>query len=203
MASPALSRILLALVLVALVVSGLAPKDSFTWFLEIVPVLLAVPILVATRKRFPLTRTASVLLTLHALILMVGGHWTYAEVPFGFWLRDTIHLTRNPYDRIGHFAQGFVPAILAREILYRRSPLRGYTRWTFFLVTCVCLAFSAAYELFEWSMAEATGTAADAFLGSQGDKWDTQWDMFTALIGAVTAQLTIARWHDRELERMT
>src|SRR5690242_10089421 len=166
---------MLALVLVGLVASGIHPADSFTWLLEVVPVLVAIPLLVALRNRFPLTRVATLLVAIHAGILMVGGHWTYAQVPFGFWLKDILHLSRNPYDRIGHFAQGFVPAILAREVLIRKSPLRGWPKWTFALVLCVCLAISAAYELFEWAVAEATGTAADAFLGTQGDPWDTQW----------------------------
>ena len=129
---------------------------------------------------------------------MVGGHYTSAEVPLGYWMKSAFGLARNDYDRIGHFAQGFVPAILAREILIRRSPLRP-GRWLFFLVTCVCLALSATYELVEWRTAVATGDAATAFLGTQGDPWDTQWDMFTALVGALTAQLTLARAHDRAL----
>ena len=193
--------ILLALVGAALALSAIGPRDSFTWLLEVAPVLIGVPILVATRSRFPLTPLLYRLLALHALILIVGGHYTYAEVPAGFWVRDALGLGRNHYDRLGHFAQGFVPAILAREILLRRSPLRP-GRWLFFLVVCVCLAFSAFYELIEWWTAVGTGEAATAFLGTQGDIWDTQWDMFLALIGALIALIALGRVHDRQLARL-
>ena len=196
------SRVMLVLVLLGLVASGIYPADSFTWLLEVVPVLIAIPLLVALRNRFPLSRLATLLIAVHAGILMVGGHWTYAQVPFGFWLKELMHLSRNPYDRIGHFAQGFIPAIVVREVLIRQSPLRGHRRWIFALTTAVCLAISAAYELFEWSVAEATGTASDAFLGTQGDPWDTQWDMFTCLCGALVAQLSLSRLHDLELEEV-
>ena len=138
------------------------------------------------------------LLAVHALILMVGGHYTYARVPLGFWVQDLFGLARNDYDRLGHFVQGFVPAILIREILLRTSPLRP-GRWLFVIVTAMCLAFSACYEFFEWWSALAGGHAADAFLGTQGDVWDTQWDMFSALLGAISAQLLLARLHDRSL----
>lgn len=194
--------ILLAVVLAALVVSGVAPAERHTWVLEVFPVILGVPILVATRRRFPLSRLLMVLLALHALILILGGHYTYAKVPAGFWAQDAFGFARNHYDRVGHFAQGFVPAILAREILLRLSPLRR-GRWLFFLVTCVCLAFSAFYELIEWWTALLGGDSAEAFLGTQGDVWDTQWDMFLALVGALTAQLTLARAHDRSLSEVT
>ena len=193
--------LLLAAVALVLVWSGVGPTDRVTWLLEVAPVLLAAPILVATRKRFPLSDLALRLLALHALVLMVGGHWTYARVPLGFWAQDLFDLSRNPYDRLGHFAQGFVPAIVAREILLRTSPLRR-GRWLFFLVTCVCLAISAAYELVEWWVAVLAGQAADAFLGTQGDPWDTQWDMFLALCGAIAAQLLLGREHDRSLARL-
>jgi putative membrane protein len=192
---------LLSIVTAALIVSAIRPHDYFTWFLEVAPILIAVPVLVATHRRFPLTPLAYRLILVHALILMVGGHYTYAEVPLGFWVEGALGLARNHYDRLGHFAQGFVPAILAREILLRRSPLRR-GKWLFFLVTCVCLAISACYEFVEWWTAVTTGDSATAFLGTQGDPWDTQWDMFTALVGAVTAQLTVARVHDRQLERL-
>jgi putative membrane protein len=189
---------LLGVGLVLLAWSGVRPHDRFTWLLEVAPILIGAPVLVATRKRFPLTPLAYRLVFLHALVLMLGGHYTYAEVPLGFWVRDAFGLARNHYDRLGHFAQGFVPAILAREILLRRTPLaRG--GWLFFLVSCVCLAVSAVYELVEWWTAVATGEAATAFLGTQGDPWDTQWDMFLALVGALTAQLLLGREHDREL----
>jgi putative membrane protein len=190
--------VLLVAGLVALAWSAVRPHDYFTWFMEVAPILIGVPILVATYRRFPLTPLLYRLIFLHALILMVGGHYTYAEVPLGFWMQRAFGFARNHYDRIGHFAQGFVPALLAREILVRRGVVtrRG---WLLFLVTCVCLAFSAFYELIEWWTAEATGAAATAFLGTQGDPWDTQWDMFFALAGALTAQILLGRAHDRQL----
>jgi putative membrane protein len=198
------SRYQLALLISAgavLVWSGIAPRDRFTWFLEVAPVLIGAPILVALRKRFRLTRLVYTLLWIHAIILMVGGKYTYAEVPFGFWLQDALGFSRNHYDRIGHFAQGFVPAMLAREVLIRRSPLGG-SRWLPVLVVCFCLAFSALYELIEFWTALATGEAAEAFLGTQGDMWDTQWDMQMALIGAVAALTTLSGLHDRQLARL-
>lgn len=180
-----------------LVVSGIAPDDRTTWLLEVAPIFLAVPILIATRKRFPLTPLVYRLIFIHALILMLGGHYTYAKVPLGFWVQDLLDLSRNHYDRIGHFAQGFVPAIVAREVLLRTSPLRS-GKWLFFLVTCVCLAVSACYEFVEWWAALLGGHAADAFLGTQGDPWDTQWDMFLAFLGAMAAQLLLGGRHDRQ-----
>lgn len=189
---------LLAVVVAVLVWSGMAPKDRFTWLMEVFPVLIAVPLLLATHSRFPLTPLAYTLIAIHCCILMVGGKYTYAEVPFGFWMERAFGFARNHYDRIGHFAQGFVPAILAREILVRTSPLKG-SRWLPFLVLCFCMAFSAFYEFIEWWTALATGAAADAFLGTQGDPWDTQWDMFMATIGAITALATLSRAHDRQL----
>jgi putative membrane protein len=191
---------LLAIVLGVLVWSGIRPHDRFTWFLEVAPVLLGLPILVATRRRFPLTPLAYLLLALHAIILMVGGKYTYAEVPLGFWLEDAFGFARNHYDRIGHFAQGFVPAVVAREVLVRRSPLRG-SRWLPYVAIAFCLAFSAFYELLEFWTALGTGEAAEAFLGTQGDVWDTQWDMMMALIGAVAALIMLSRVHDRQLGR--
>jgi putative membrane protein len=192
--------VLLVLTAAALVVSGISPHDRITWWLEVFPIFLGVPLLIATRRRFPLTPLLYILLFVHALILMLGGHYTYARVPLGFWVQDLFDLGRNHYDRLGHFAQGFVPAILAREILLRRTPLRP-GGWLFFLVCSVCLAFSACYEFFEWWSAVIGGSAADDFLGTQGDVWDTQWDMFLALLGAVTAQLLLSRLHDRQLAR--
>jgi putative membrane protein len=192
---------LLILAGMVLVWSGVQPHDRFTWVLEVAPVLIGAPILVALRHRFRLTRLVYTLLCIHALILMVGGKYTYAEVPFGFWLQDAFGFSRNHYDRIGHFAQGFIPAMLAREVLIRRSPLRA-SRWLPFLVVCFCLAFSALYELIEFWTALATGEAAEAFLGTQGDVWDTQWDMQMALIGAVAALATLSRLHDRQLARL-
>jgi putative membrane protein len=189
---------LLGLVLAVLVWSGIAPHDRFTWLLEVAPVLIGLPIVLATHRRFPLTPLLAVLLALHAIILMVGGKYTYALVPAGFWVQEWLGLARNHYDRLGHFAQGFVPAILAREILWRTSPLRG-SRWLGFVVVSICLGFSAFYELIEWWTAAASGEAAEAFLGTQGDPWDTQWDMFLALIGALTSLLLLSRLHDRQL----
>jgi putative membrane protein len=188
-------------VLLALVVSGWSPRDRFTWFLEVAPVLIAAPILVATWPRFRWTSLGLGAMAGHATILIVGGHYTYAEVPLGFWMQDAFGFARNHYDRIGHFAQGFVPALVAREILLRTSPLRR-GGWLVFVVTCVCLAISALYELVEWWAALATGEAATAFLGTQGDPWDTQWDMFLALVGALVAQLALSRVHDRQIARL-
>jgi putative membrane protein len=190
--------ILLGVVLVVLVWSGLDPHDRFTWFLEVAPVLIGLPIVLVTYGRLLLTPLLCLLLAIHAIILMVGGRYTYAEVPVGFWVQDLMGFERNHYDRLGHFAQGFVPAILAREILWRRSPLRG-SRWLGFVVVSICLAFSAFYELIEWWTAAASGAASDAFLGTQGDPWDTQWDMFLALIGASTSLLLLRRLHDSQL----
>ena len=193
--------VMLAIVAAALVWSAIGPYDRLTWLLEVVPVLIGVPLLLATGRRFPLTTLLYVLLGVHALILILGSHYTYARVPLGFWMADWFDWTRNHYDRIGHLAQGFIPAILAREILLRTSALRR-GGWLFFLVTCVCLAFSAFYELLEWWTALIAGAASDEFLGTQGDVWDTQWDMFLALCGALTAQLTLARWHDQQLKKL-
>ena len=184
-----------------LVVSGWRPADRFTWVLEVFPVLIGVPILVATFRRFPLTPLAYVLVALHAAILITGGHYTYAKVPLFDWLRGPFHFRRNHFDRLGHFAQGFVPAVLAREILIRKTPLRS-RGWLAFLGLAVCLAISASYELLEWGVAEATGSAADAFLGTQGDPWDTQWDMFFAGIGAAASLLLLSRLHERQLRRL-
>ncbi len=192
---------LLAVGAVALVVSGVAPHDRLTWVLEVAPILIAAPILVATARRFPLTPLTYRLVFVHALILMLGGHYTYAEVPLGDWVADALGLLRNPYDRVGHFAQGFVPAVVVREILIRRSPLRP-GKWLAFLVVCVCLAISAAYELVEWWSALIGGENADAFLGTQGDQWDTQWDMFMALVGAAAALALLGRYHDRQIARL-
>ncbi len=193
--------ILLGTVVVVLLLSGIQPNDRFTWFLEIGPILLGLPLVLLTATAFPLTPLLYRLLTLHAAILALGGHYTYAEVPLGFWLQDVFGFARNHYDRIGHFAQGFIPAILTREILLRRSPLVP-GKWTIFLVTAVCLAFSALYELFEWGTAVLTGEAAEAFLGTQGDVWDTQWDMFLALLGALTAQLLFRNMHQQQLSAL-
>ena len=195
------NRILLSLLLLALAVlawSGIGPKDRLTWFMEVAPVLIALPLLLLTFRRFPLTPLLYLLIFIHAVILMIGGHYTYAEVPAGFWVQDLFDLQRNHYDRLGHFAQGFIPAILAREILIRNTCLVP-GKMLFFLVISVCLAFSAFYELIEWWAALLYGSSADAFLSTQGDVWDTQWDMFLAMLGAITAQLVLRGVHDRQL----
>ncbi len=191
--------ILLGVAVLGLVWSGVGPHDQPTWALEVFPVVIALPLLWFTRQRFPLTPMLYVLITVHAAILMLGGHYTYALVPLGDWARELLDLSRNPYDRVGHFAQGFVPAMIAREVLLRRTPLRR-GGWLFFIVVCIGLAISACYEFLEWWTAAIIGGEADAFLGTQGDVWDTQWDMFLAGCGAVTAQILLARWHDRQLQ---
>ena len=181
--------------------SAVRPHDYFTWILEVFPAIIGFVILVATYRRFPLTPLAYTLLMIHAAILMLGGHYTYAEVPLGYWMRDLLHTARNDYDRIGHFAQGFVPAIVAREILIRRKVVRG-RGWTYFIVVSMCLAISAAYELLEWRVSVASGSAGDAFLGTQGDIWDTQEDMATALVAAMAAPLVLGWLHDRQIARL-
>jgi putative membrane protein len=193
--------LLVALALMALAASGVAPVDRLTWWMETLPVMLGLPLLVASRQLFPLTPLVYRLLFVHGLILMLGGHYTYARVPVGFWVQDAFDLARNPYDRLGHLAQGFIPAILTREILLRQTPLKP-GGWLFFLTACVVLAFSACYEFTEWGAALVMGGDADAFLATQGDVWDTQWDMFLALIGALTAQVLLSRRHDRALARL-
>ena len=181
-----------------LVASGIAPHDRLTWELEISWVAVGIPILILTYRRFPLTPLLYRLLFIHAVILIIGGYYTYARVPFGFWAGELFHWTRNNYDRLGHFVQGFVPAILAREILIRRLPLHG-SRWLPLIVVCICLAFSAFFELLEWAAAVIYGGGATAYLATQGDPWDTQWDMLWAIIGAVTSLVTLSRVHDRQV----
>jgi putative membrane protein len=187
---------------ILLVLSGISPYDRLTWLMEIFPILIVVPLLVVTRHRFPLTQIACRLIFLHALFLMLGGHYIYANVPLGFWIQDLLDLSRNHYDRIGHFMQGFVPAIVSREVLLRTSPLRP-GRWLFAIVVAVCLALSAFYEFIEWWAALIWGTSAEAFLGTQGDVWDTQWDMFLAFIAVISAQLLLSRLHDQHIKRLT
>jgi putative membrane protein len=184
--------------IIALVASGWRPYDRLTWLLEVAPVLIALPLLAATRQRYPLTTLLYVLIFAHALVLILGGAYTYARVPLGHWVQEAFSLSRNPYDKLGHFMQGFVPAMIAREILLRGRYVHG-RRMTAFLCVCVALAISAAYELIEWWSALALGQGADEFLGTQGDPWDTQSDMFLALIGAVTALFALSRRHDRQL----
>ena len=193
-----LRPILLVLLLAVFAWSMIRPHDWFTWGLEVFPAVIGLVLLFATYKRFPLTPLLIVLLFIHAVILIIGGHYTYALVPFGFWMQDAFGFTRNHYDRIGHFAQGFVPAILAREILIRKNVVRG-TGWLFAIVLAFCLGFSALYELLEWLVGAYAGDEGVAFLGTQGDVWDTQKDMALALIGAAAAQLTLGRLHDRQI----
>jgi putative membrane protein len=181
--------------------SAVRPHDYFTWILETFPAIIGFVILVATYRHFPLTPLAYTLLMIHAAILMVGGHYTYAEVPLGFWMRGILQTARNDYDRIGHFAQGFVPAIVAREILIRRRVVNS-SGWLYFIVVAICLAISASYELLEWRVSVASGSSADAFLGSQGDPWDTQEDMATALVAAMIAPLLLGRIHDRQIQKL-
>lgn len=181
-----------------LALSAIAPFDRTTWWLEVLPVLIVWPLVLATHRRFPLTKLLVALIFVHAAILMLGGHYSYARVPLGDWLRDWFSLGRNPYDGIGHLAQGFIPAIAARELLLRKTPLRP-GGWLFTIVTAACLAISALYELIEWAAAVGLGQGADEFLGAQGDPWDTQKDMALAWVGAMLAQWLLARHHDRAL----
>ena len=191
--------ILLAAALVLLLtLTALDPYDRLTWLMEVAPVLIALPLLVLTYRRFPLTSLLYALIALHAAVLIVGGAYSYARVPLGFWLQDIFELSRNPYDKIGHFLQGLVPAMLAREILLRGGYVLG-RRMLAFVTLCIALAVSALYELIEWWAALALGQGADEFLGTQGDVWDTQSDMFLALLGAATALALFARWHDRQI----
>ena len=178
--------------------SAIAPHDYPTWWLEVTPALIAALILWATRERFPLTTLTCVLILFHCIVLMVGGHYTYALVPAGEWLREALDQTRNNYDKLGHFTQGFVPAIVARELLIRLKVVMR-AGWRNFLIVCVCLAISAFYELIEWWVALLSGDAAESFLGTQGYAWDTQSDMAWALLGAVSAVLLLGSWHDRQL----
>ena len=184
-----------------LIWSAIRPHDYFTWFLEVFPAIIALPILFFTYKKFPLTQLLYILILLHAVILMVGGHYTYAEVPLFNWLRDMFHLDRNYYDRVGHVAQGFVPAMIAREILLRNQVVKQGA-WLYFLVCCISLSISAFYEFLEWWVARASGSDAVAFLATQGDVWDTQWDMFLALVGAICAQILLAKLHDKQLRQI-
>ena len=188
--------------------SWINPYDRPTWWLEAIPVIIALPLLFYTRESFPLTRISYYLICVHSIILVVGAHYTYARVPLGFWMQDWFEFSRNHYDRIGHLAQGFIPAILAREILWRKQVLNlanisTGNRWLFFLTTCFCLAFSAFYELLEWWSAVIGGDGSVEFLGTQGDVWDAQWDMMLALIGAVVAQLLLSKVHHRQMVQVS
>lgn len=191
-----------SLVLVpAIVLSGIGPHDRLTWYLEVFPALIALPVLFVTGRGFPLTPMLYWMIAFHCLILILGAHYTYARVPLGFWAQDLFDLSRNHYDRVGHFAQGFIPAIAVREILIRTSPLKTGA-WLGFLTVTTCLAISAGYEFLEWWVSIAAGIAAEQFLATQGDIWDTHWDMFIALCGAILSVLLLSRVHDRALARM-
>lgn len=189
---------LLATFLLILLWSAIHPKSHFIWFLEVFPAIVGAVVLVAIYPKTKLTLLLYCLIWLHALVLILGGYWTYAEMPLFNWLRDEFGLARNYYDRLGHLMQGFVPAIITREVFLRKQIVKG-RGWLFFIITCVCLAISAFYEFIEWWVAVSSGAAADDFLATQGDVWDTQWDMFTAFCGAMLSQLLLARWHDRQL----
>ena len=198
----AIPSVALLVTLGVLAVTAIRPFDGPTWWLEVAPILIATPILVATKRRWPWTGLLYGLLAVHAVILAVGGHYTYAHVPFGEWMRDVLHTERNPYDRLGHLAQGFIPAIAFREMLLRATPLQK-GKAVFFLVLACCLAVSALYELVEWLTSVTAGDASLEFLGVQGDVWDAQWDMLFALIGAILGQLLLGRLHDRAIFRLT
>lgn len=193
--------ILLVVFFSVLLWSGVHPKDQFTWFLEIVPALIAFIVMAFTYKRFPLTDLAYTLIVIHAAILAVGGHYTYAEVPLFDWIRDALHQSRNNYDKVGHFAQGFIPALVVREIFIRKNVIPD-ARWRNTLIVALCLAMSACYEFFEWGVAVGTGEAADAFLGTQGYVWDTQSDMLYAMVGSIAGLILLSRIHDRHLSEL-
>lgn len=181
--------------------SGINPKDQFTWFLEVLPAVIGALVLLLTRKKFPLTQLLYVLILMHCIVLMVGGHYTYAEVPLFDYFKEIFDSERNNYDKVGHFFQGFVPALIARELLIRKNVVNGKAWLNFFIIT-ICLAFSAFYELIEWWVALLSGQGAEAFLGTQGYIWDTQSDMLYALIGAIVCIVCLAKWHDKQLTRL-
>ena len=189
----------LSIYFLVLIWSGINPKDYFTWMLEVLPALIGLIIVVASYSKFQLTSLSYILILIHCIILMIGGHYTYAEVPLFDWIRDTLGMARNNYDKIGHLAQGFIPAIIAREILLRKKIIAKRS-WLNFIVICICLAISAFYELVEWWAALLSGEAAEAFLGTQGYIWDTQSDMGLALLGAILALLILAKVHDRQMQ---
>lgn len=191
----------LSIYFAVLIWSGTNPKDYFTWFLEVLPALIGLGVMIWTYKSFPLTPLVYFLILIHCVILMIGGHYTYAQVPFFDWLKESFDLTRNNYDKVGHFAQGFIPAIVAREILIRKAVI-STDAWRNFFIVCFCLGVSAFYELIEWFAALLSDEAVDAFLGTQGYIWDTQSDMFWALCGAVAALLILSRYHDKELKKL-
>ncbi|MHC4637163.1 MAG: DUF2238 domain-containing protein [Planctomycetota bacterium] len=197
-----MKTIWLSIFFLVLIWSGIGPKDYFTWILEVAPAIIGLVVLIATYNRFPLTPLLYTLILLHCMILMIGGHYTYAEVPLFETIKPIFGFERNNYDKVGHFAQGFVPAIIAREVLIRKEIVVS-SKWRNFLIVSVCLAFSAFYELIEWGVAIATGESAEAFLGTQGYVWDTQTDMALALLGAVSALVLLARIHSKQLINIT
>ena len=189
---------LLFLLILLLVWSGINPKEQFTWFLEVLPAVIGILVLLFTFKKFRFTNLVYVLIFFHCAILIIGGHYTYAEVPLFDWVRDVFDQSRNNYDKLGHFAQGFVPAMIARELLIRKNVILK-TNWLPFVVVCIALAISAAYELIEWAVSVMSGEGGDSFLGTQGYVWDTQSDMLFALIGAIVALLTLSKIHNKQL----
>lgn len=191
----------LSIFIIVLIWSGIDPKDYYTWILEVMPALITLVLLIITQRRFKFTNLAYALILVHCIILMIGGHYTYAEVPFFNWLKDAFDLSRNNYDKVGHFAQGFVPAIVAREILIRNNVVEN-KYWLITFIISICLALSAIYELIEWLIAELSGESAEAFLGTQGYIWDTQSDMGWALIGILLSLVFLSHYHDRQLENM-
>ena len=191
-------KILLISVVVILIFSGINTNDKFTWFLEVLPVIITSIVLMVTYKKFKFTNFVYILMWIHAMILIVGGYYTYAEMPLFNWIRDTFNLSRNYYDRLGHFAQGFVPAMVIREVFIKNKIIKNEA-WTNFIVIAICLSISASYEIIEFAVARITGEGAEAFLGTQGDVWDTQWDMVFALIGSMFAIMTLRKYHNRLL----
>ena len=193
--------VLLAIFFAVFAWSVYRPHDYFTWFLEVVPALIALAVLTATYPRFQFTTPVYCIILLHAIVLFVGGHYTYAQVPIGLWVRDHFHFSRNHFDRLGHFLQGFTPALVSREVLLRNRIVRR-GGWLAFIVFAFSMMVTALYELFEYAVSAATGSAADAFLGGQGDPWDTQNDMLMCMIGSLTALIVFSRWQDRWIERL-
>ncbi|BDR75403.1 DUF2238 domain-containing protein [Clostridium tetani] len=187
-------------ILIILIWSGINPFDKFTWILEVLPAIIGGFVLIIIYSKFKFTNLVYILIWVHALILIVGGHYTYAQMPLFNVIRDIFNLNRNYYDRLGHFSQGFIPAIIAREILIRNNIVTK-KKWLEFIIVCICLAISASYELIEFAVAKFTGTSAEAFLGTQGDIWDTQWDMLFALIGSIVAILTLSKYHNKQLSK--
>ena len=196
-----LRKIWITLFFIVLIWSAIKPHDYFTWFLEVLPAIIGIIILFKTEKSFPLTRLVYILILIHCIILMVGGHYTYAKVPLFDTLKDMFDLARNNYDKLGHFAQGFVPAMIARELLIRKK-LVNSKAWENYIIIAICLSFSAFYELIEWIVAISSGEGAEDFLGTQGDVWDTQTDMALALLGAIVALLCLSKIHDKQLEKI-